>query len=59
MAESPHVDLEIQQKRLHICLACDRLFALTKNCKECGCFVKMKVKYKKSECPLGKWDAEE
>ena len=42
-------------KRMDICLDCDRLLTITHQCKECGCFMKMKVKLKAATCPLGKW----
>lgn len=43
-------------RRLYLnCYACDELFNPTKQCKKCGCFVKAKVMYKKSSCPIGKW----
>lgn len=44
-------------KRWNICIACDRLFTPTKTCKECGCFMKIKVRLKGSSCPLSKWSA--
>jgi len=46
---------EIAQNRLDICLACDRLIAKTKQCKECGCFMAIKTKLENATCPLGKW----
>lgn len=46
---------EIQKKRLDICNGCPKLNKTINQCNECGCFVKQKVKYKKSSCPLGKW----
>lgn len=42
-------------KRLNICLGCDRLIKLTTQCKECGCFMNAKTKLAHSSCPLGKW----
>ena len=44
-------------ERLAICEQCDRLFAPTKTCKECGCFVVLKTRLRKQSCPLGKWEA--
>jgi len=44
-------------ERLAICEQCDRLFAPTKTCKECGCFVVFKARFRRQECPLGKWSA--
>lgn len=50
-----YVDTDEQIRRVTICDTCPRLFTLTRNCKECGCFVDLKTKYEKSTCPLGKW----
>lgn len=44
-----------QQSRYSICTACDRLTKTTKQCRECGCFMKLKVKLADAVCPLGKW----
>lgn len=46
---------ELQDSRYSICEACDRLTKTTKQCKECGCFMKLKVKLADAVCPLGKW----
>jgi len=43
------------EKRLNICLSCDRLIKLTNQCKECGCFMDAKTKLSHASCPLGKW----
>lgn len=43
------------KERLDICLSCDRLIKLTKQCRECGCIMPAKVKLEKATCPLGKW----
>jgi hypothetical protein len=37
------------------CLRCDRLFRPTRQCKECGCFMPLKVRVKGEKCPMGKW----
>ena len=42
-------------KRYAICEACPSLLRATNQCKECGCFMKLKVKLKDASCPLGKW----
>jgi len=49
------VPKDVAQKRFDICKSCDRLLKPTFNCKECGCFMKVKVKLNDSHCPLGKW----
>ena len=46
---------QISQDRLNICLSCDRLINLTKQCRECGCIMPAKVKLEKATCPLNKW----
>lgn len=51
----PKADDELANKRLDICLGCDRLIKATKQCKECGCFMALKVKLQGAVCPLGKW----
>ena len=46
---------ELAAKRYEICEACPRLVKLTKQCKECGCFMNMKTKLAEAVCPIGKW----
>jgi len=50
------VNKPTEQLRLSICKNCEQLFKLTGSCKKCGCFVRAKVKYAKSSCPIGKWE---
>ena len=47
---------DIRDSRLDICKGCDSLFAPTRTCKECGCFMALKTWLKDASCPLGKWD---
>jgi hypothetical protein len=49
---------EVAQKRLDICLGCDRLIKITNQCKECGCFMNLKTKLPNAFCPIGKWGKE-
>ncbi len=42
-------------KRMEICLGCPELIQLTKTCKECGCFMKVKTRLAEARCPIGKW----
>jgi len=51
----PKADEELANKRLDICHDCERLIKATKQCKECGCFMALKVKLQGAVCPLGKW----
>jgi hypothetical protein len=46
---------QIANTRYEICNGCPQLIALTKQCKECGCFMNLKTKLEKAICPLGKW----
>jgi len=46
---------EEASKRFSICEECPELIKITKQCKQCGCFMKMKVKLKEAKCPIGKW----
>jgi Family of unknown function (DUF6171) len=46
---------ELAAERIEICEKCPRLTPVTYQCKECGCFMKIKVKLQKAACPLEKW----
>ena len=46
---------EESQNRWSICEECPRLLKATGQCKECGCFMKLKVKLKEAVCPIEKW----
>jgi hypothetical protein len=48
-------DEALSEKRYEICEACPRFFKITKQCKECGCFMPIKTKLKEAVCPLDKW----
>lgn len=50
-----YTDQKEQQRRLDICQNCPKLNKTLVQCTECGCFMKAKVKFKLSKCPLGKW----
>jgi hypothetical protein len=47
----------IAQERYDMCLGCEHLIKLTKQCKKCGCFMNLKTKLAGAECPVGKWGA--
>ena len=53
--KSELVSKEEQKERNKSCMMCDRLFAPTFSCKECGCFMKIKTWIKEEKCPLDKW----
>lgn len=42
-------------ERLDTCFSCEKFINLTKQCRECWCFMPAKVLIHKAECPLGKW----
>lgn len=44
-------DHKTQTKRWDICKKCEQLTSLTKQCKICGCFMKLKTKIKGVTCP--------
>lgn len=50
-----YTDEETARKRMDICEVCPRLLKATYQCKECGCFMKMKTKLTEAVCPLSKW----
>lgn len=55
---NPNIDRSTKEtvdKRLSICYKCPELIKFTAQCKQCGCFMKLKTKLKKASCPLGKW----
>jgi len=54
-SQQPRVDDGSAQGRLDVCVECPELIALTKQCKQCGCFMNLKVKLEAATCPLGKW----
>lgn len=43
------------QERLDICRSCPELIGPLNNCRQCGCFMNIKVRIYESTCPLGKW----
>lgn len=47
--------VEVADARYEICLGCDRLSPITKQCGECKCFMVVKTRFARSTCPLGKW----
>lgn len=46
---------EESSRRMKICEECPELIPITKQCKQCGCFMKAKTKNGRATCPLGKW----
>jgi len=52
------VDEEVEEQRYNICLECEEFREVTKQCKICNCFMPMKVKFEKTECPKDYWPKE-
>jgi hypothetical protein len=46
---------EIADQRYSVCKLCSRFISATTQCKECSCFMPLKVKIEKSKCPIGNW----
>lgn len=49
---------EKRDERYAICKACPHFIAMTRQCSECGCFMKAKTWLRRAECPVGKWGEE-
>jgi hypothetical protein len=43
--------------RYKICLSCEKFLKRTKICKECFCFVPLKIFFKGASCPMSKWNS--
>jgi hypothetical protein len=52
--DNPDVKLEAE-RRIAICVYCDKLRKLTKTCSLCGCYMPAKTKNLKSKCKINKW----
>lgn len=46
---------EEHNARYEICTTCPKFIKITKQCKECGCFMAIKTKLNDARCPIGKW----
>ena len=49
------VDDYEKQRRYNICEVCEHFVKHSKRCKKCGCYLKMKIQFKVSECRIKKW----
>lgn len=54
-SSTPKSSTELSDSRYSICEQCDKFLSMTKQCKECGCFMQLKVKLAEAQCPIGKW----
>jgi hypothetical protein len=48
-------DKKTAVERFEVCLECPQLMRPTYSCRECGCFMRIKVKVQRARCPLNKW----
>tara|TARA_R110000868_G_scaffold201591_3_gene449109 strand:+ start:3020 stop:3307 length:288 start_codon:yes stop_codon:yes gene_type:complete len=48
------VDDSVRELRIKTCRECPQ-FTPDERCVECGCFMKIKVAFVTSKCPIGKW----
>ena len=50
IAESEHSNAMYE-----ICKECPEFIQISKQCKQCGCFMNLKTKLENARCPIGKW----
>jgi hypothetical protein len=46
---------ELFNKRINTCYSCEEFIRVTAQCKQCGCFMKLKAKLKEAKCPINRW----
>lgn len=46
---------KVSQNRFNICKNCEHYNSKFKICKLCGCFMWLKTKLLKANCPINKW----
>jgi hypothetical protein len=56
-SDTVYASEEVETSRFAICNKCPYLRRTTKQCTQCGCFMKLKTKLAAAECPVGKWHA--
>ena len=49
---------DIAISRYEICKSCEFITPVTRQCKQCLCFMKIKTTLPNAECPIGKWHQE-
>jgi hypothetical protein len=48
---------EVYNTRMSICNGCEFFRKEDKRCSQCGCFMEAKTRFKKTFCPIHKWEA--
>lgn len=46
---------QVAKDRMNICLECEHLIKVTKQCSKCLCFMELKTTLKSAFCPVSKW----
>jgi formamidopyrimidine-DNA glycosylase len=49
---------ETYHRRMSICNSCEFFRQEDKRCTQCGCFMEAKTRFKKTYCPVHKWEVE-
>lgn len=55
----PDVISSLSETRMSLCRDCEHFILKQTICSKCGCLMSLKVKLKRSRCPIGKWGPEE
>lgn len=48
---------EVYTTRMSICEACEFFRKSDKRCSKCGCFMEAKTRFKRTFCPIHKWES--
>jgi hypothetical protein len=51
-----YVPEEVYSERYETCKSCEHFNKITRMCKQCHCFMKIKCAIDYAFCPVGKWD---
>lgn len=46
---------ELAEERMKVCKTCPAFKKMTRQCSLCGCFLDLKTKILKAECPIQRW----
>ena len=49
------VSEQTYDKRMEVCVGCEKFDQKQKRCYLCGCFMENKMKFKAAKCPAKKW----
>lgn len=54
--EGVMVTEDVYNTRMSICNGCEFFRKEDKRCSQCGCFMEAKTRFKKTYCPIHKWE---